>query len=305
MSKRAVGIIVALGVVTFGLVYYLNKPSSHAQSRGSSASVPASPVHIAVPRRKIARVARLHREKPAIAKGFSETEYRLLRRRYKPDVQTARGAINAQGLKVIANGTKGSMLAESTSTGLKPGDALWPAAKDVIYGKTSALERQFAAGLSPNATMLMGYPRDTHVTLLDLAIQTGQRSVVKLLLSLNASVNPPHRNYQDGEPNRSEGPLALAAEDDEDDIIRLLLERGANVNQRLGDKMDNSSAVAEAMYSGSPSTVYLLLTHGADPNSVLGPGGSLPHILTFHPQARWVAVRKLLVQYGLKIPTGH
>lgn len=122
---------------------------------------------------------------------------------------------------------------------------------------------------------------------------------------LQASVNPPHTNYQDGEPNRSEGPLALAAEDDEDDVIRLLLEQGANVNQRLGDKMDNSSALAEAMYSGSPSTVYLLLTHGADPNSVLGPGGSLPHILTFYPQPRWVAVRKLLVQYGLKIPAGH
>jgi ankyrin repeat protein len=301
-----VGIIMALAIVTFGLVYYLNAPTSHTPSRASRAAAPESPKPLAVRKRKIAGVGKLHREKPAVTKGFSESEYRLLRRRYKPVVQTARGAVNAQGLKVIASGTRRLMLGESTPTGLKLGYALLPAAKDVIYGNTSALERKFAAGLSPNATMLMGGSGiDTHVTLLDLAIQTGQRSVIRLLISRGASVNPPHTNYQDGEPNRSEGPLALAARNDEDDVIRLLLEQGADVNQRMGEEGNNHTALAEAAILGNPSTVYLLLTHGANVNAVVEPDGSLPHALTFYPQPRLVAVRKLLVQYGLKIPAGH
>ena len=120
-SKRAVGIIVALATVTFGLVYYLNAPTSHTPSRASRAAAPESPKPLAVRKRKIAGVGKLHRGKPAITKGFSEREYRLLRRRYKPDVQTARGAVNAQGLKVIASGTRRLMLGESTPTGLKLG----------------------------------------------------------------------------------------------------------------------------------------------------------------------------------------
>ena len=305
MSKCAVGIIVVLVIATFVGVYYAKETSWHAQGSASRAAAPESSGLLAGPKLKLAGVGRVHRKELSVRKRFSESEYESLRRRYKSNLQTAHGAINAQGLKVIAAATKGLMMGETTSTGLKPGRALWPAAKDVIYGNTAALERKLARGLSPNATMLMGTPPFTHVTLLDLAIQTGQRNAIKLLLSLNASVNPSHMIYQDGEPNRSEGPLAVAARNNEDDVVRLLLERGADVNQRMGKPRNDHSALAEAMYSGSPSTVYLLLTHGADPNSVLGPGGSLPHILTFYPQPRWVAVRKLLVQFGLKMPAGR
>lgn len=284
---------------------YLYETSSHAPSRDSDAAVPASPLPLAVPKRKVASVVTAHPERRSVAKRFSEGEYRLLQRRYKPLVQTAHGTLNTQGLKVLARATKGLMLAESTPTGLRPGHSLWPAAKDVIYGNTSALEHKLSAGLSPDATMLMSSPRDTYVTLLDLAIEAGQRDVIRLLLSLNASVDPIYTNYQSGAPKRSEGPLPLAAMNDENDVIRLLLERGANVNQRFGGAWNNHTALAEAATLGDPSTVYLLLTHGANVDSVLEPDGMLPFDLTFHPQPRLVAVRKLLVQYGLKMPPGH
>jgi ankyrin repeat protein len=69
--------------------------------------------------------------------------------------------------------------------------------------------------------------------------------------------------------------------------------------------VDNHTALAEAIYSGNPSTVYLLLANGAAPNSVLGPDGSVPKLLIdFNPTPNVVAIRKLLIQYGLKMPAG-
>jgi len=294
MSKRAVGIILALALVTFGLVYYLSRPSENSAILARSVAVPKALVPEAVAKPKSVGVARVQRKKPVVRKGFSAREYASLKRRYKSPLITASGPLNAYGLKTLARGKAGAII---------EGRRLLPVVKDVIYGRTVELENKLAAGLNPNAFVVEGFPIDSQVSLLDIAIEAGQRNVINLLLSLNASVNPPADVVHSTFP-RFEGPLALAARDNENDVIRLLLERGANVNQRLGVKVDNQTALEEAM--GSPSTVYLLLTHGADPNSVLGPGGSVPRLLIDFNPPRWaVEDRKLLVQYGLKIPAGH
>ncbi len=230
-----------------------------------------------------------------VPKRFSAREYELLTRRYKSPLITASGPLNAYGQKALERDKAGSII---------EGRRLLPVIKDVIYGRTGALEKKLAAGLNPNAFVVEGFPINSQVSLLDVAIEAGQRKIINLLLSLNANVNTPTDVVQ-ATFRRFEGPLALAARNDENDVIRLLLERGANVNQRLGVKVDNHTALAEAMYSGNPSTVYLLLANGADPNSVFGPDGSVPKLLIdFNPTPNVVAIRKLLIQYGLKMPAG-
>lgn len=55
------------------------------------------------------------------------------------------------------------------------------------------------------------------------------------------------------------------------------------------------------MYSGNVSTVYLLLTHGADINSILGPGGSLPGVFEQqYMNPSMIAMRNLLIKFGAK-----
>lgn len=147
---------------------------------------------------------------------------------------------------------------------------------------------------------------NTNVSLLDLAIQAGQRGVIQLLLSSGANVNPGQDVSESDTPYRFEAPLPLAALNGEDDVVQELLEQGANINQRLGVMNDNPSTLMQAIYGQNPSTVYLLLTHGASIKSVLRPGGLVPNIvINYKPAPRLVAIRKLLLQYGAKMPRAH
>jgi hypothetical protein len=160
--------------------------------------------------------------------------------------------------------------------------------------------------VSPNATFSLPFPLNTNVSLLDLAIEAGQRGVIKMLLGSGATPNPRQAIDENNTAGRFEAPLPLAALYGEDDVVRQLLEQGANANQRLGVKNDNPSALMQAIYGQNPSTVYLLLTHGADINSVLRPGGLVPNIVVdYNPVPRLVAIRKLLLQYGAKMPRKH
>ncbi|MGH8317806.1 MAG: ankyrin repeat domain-containing protein [Steroidobacteraceae bacterium] len=183
-----------------------------------------------------------------------------------------------------------------------------PAINDVIYGKASALADKLDTGLNPNATFFMLYPYNQSVSLLDVGIQAGQRGIVKMLLDHEASVNPVYLVPSAGSTNvQVEAPLPVAAMYGEDDVIRLLLKKGADINQRDTGGGRSVTALDRAVYAQDLSTVYLLLTHGADINSVLGPGSTVPEVLLRGPifPRRMVALRNLLIKYGAKMPSGQ
>ncbi len=300
MSKRTVSIVVVLAIVTIGAALYLRQRTPRVPIH--SVGVPLTLVHgRAENSRKAIIAARgARRAKAAPSKEFSERKYRLLRRRYKPHEQQAYGALNAYGLKLLGHAARTAVKADGYS------QTLGPIVEDVVYGKTFALEQKLEGGLNPNTTFSWGFPLNTNVSLLDVAIQAGQRSVIKLLVSGGASVNPQQATNGSGTRGRFEAPLPLAAFYGEDDVVRELLEQGANSNQRLGVRNDNPSALMQAIGGQNPSTVYLLLTHGADINSVLRPGKLVPNIvIDYNPAPRLVAIRKLLVEYGAKMPPGH
>jgi ankyrin repeat protein len=183
---------------------------------------------------------------------------------------------------------------------------MWPVFKDVIYGKTAALENELDTGLSANATIYLDYPYNAPVSLLDMAIKAGQRDIVQELLRHGASVGPLTEVAPDGTPLDVEAPLPLAAADGEDDVVQLLLQNGANIEQERALQGNNQTALDAAVIMQNVSTAYLLLTHGADVNSALGTDGTVPSILTSPDDAppRMIALRDLLVEYGAKMPAG-
>lgn len=100
-----------------------------------------------------------------------------------------------------------------------------------------------------------------------------------------------------------ETPLPLAASYGEDDVIRVLLKHGADIDQRFGLPRNNGTALFEAVYAEDLSTVYLLLTHGASIKAAFGPADTIPPVL-LQPDmdSRNVALRNLLTRYGARMP---
>jgi ankyrin repeat protein len=174
--------------------------------------------------------------------------------------------------------------------------SMWPVVRDVIYGDTTDLSKALEQGLSPSAQVHMSvynfYFADANVSLLDLAIEAGQRNVIKLLLAHHASVNV--------NPNADEAdmgyvaPLPYAAQFGEDDVIRMLLAHGANIEQRNNFKGNHETALAAAVRAGDVAGVYLLLARGASVRTALGP--------PYDCDTRSWTIRKLLIAHGAKMP---
>ena len=175
--------------------------------------------------------------------------------------------------------------------------AMIPTVTNVILGKAKALEDELDVGVSPNLTAWMG-PQGNW-SLLCFAIDAGQRESVKVLVKHGAYVNP----SQDGAPGAPYcAPLVLAASAAENDVARYLLANGAAVNQK---SPSGNTALSDAVLLGNYYTVRLLLKHGARVDSVLGPNGSLPSRLAESKSPRYVAIRKLLIAKGAKMPSVH
>lgn len=293
MFKRSVIVLAALAAVAIVLVFYAEEHRSHLLVHVAPASHVSANTGMEV---KAAMPAPAAHVSASAQKGFSQQEYDLLWKRYKPNTAQADGPLSAARLDNLAAITKNNT--RDTK--------MWPAFSDVIYGRTAALENRLDTGLSPDATIYLDYPYNAPVSLLDMAIKAGQRDIVQELLRHGASVGPLTEVAPDGTPLEVETPLPLAAADGEDDVVRLLLQNGANIEQGRALQGNDQTALAAAVYSQNVSTAYLLLTHGADVNSALGPDGTVPPLLTpRHVTPRMIALRDLLIEYGAKMPSGQ
>ena len=293
MSKRIAVVVIAIAVVATGFVFYVRE----WRARPGEHRVPSTEhvVHKKLERRTKERAEALHANQTD-KKQYSQREYALLRQRYKPTGVVANGPMPRKNLKRTAKSVKDMLLQHK----------MWPIVRDVLYGKAPAVENALDTGLSPNTMVFLAMPYKANVSLLDLAIMTGQRSVIRLLLSHDASVNPPDIGELYGQPAKLMAPLPTAAQYGEDDVIRLLLHRGANIEQESNNYRNHVTALAAAVDTWNVSTAYLLLTHGANVNSALRPSGSVPEVLVQNsddPSA--VALRKLLIEYGATMPSGQ
>ena len=295
MSKRSISILVAFAAAIIVMVFYVRERDSHISAKRTASpklAVVNSPPRVT----KKPTAGRVRASiKSATQKQYSAKEYRFLRKHYRSAYPLAYGPLSSSSLKVLANHIKSNTRDKT----------LLPAINDVIYGKVSALEDKLDAGLDPNATFFMVFPTNLNESLLDVAIDAGQRSIVKVLLEHGASVNPLTVPASRGMNSEVEVPLQIAASYGENDVIRLLLRSGANVNQIMAGAPTGTTLLtplADAVAAGNVSTAYLLLTHGADVNSALGPGSTAMFAIQPLPPDI-VAIRKLLIQYGAHMPS--
>ena len=181
-----------------------------------------------------------------------------------------------------------------------------PLLKAIIYGRADQVESILAQKRIPVDTIvqLAGAGQGGSETLLDIAIQAGQRGVIKMLLALGASTEP-NNSLQ---PGNSPGPLVLAAASGEDDVVQMLLNQGANVNQK---SWGGDTALAAAIGAENYSTVRLLVEHGANIDAAVNlkyaDGLTMKQIINNRSTENPVglAIRNYLVAHGAQLPSGN
>lgn len=301
MKKRLTVLGTVFAAVAIVLVFYAKRRPLHVLLQQPVA--PHARTGSQIGRNAAIAVGQSHTNSTA-RPGYSEKEFTYLQQNFMSHQPQASGPLSEEHLKLHASVVKSQLVV---------GQRLWPVVKDVIYGNVSALENRLDTGLSPDATVFLGYPYSANVSLLDMAIQAGQRDVIRTLLDHDASVNVGEMSQPGvvpvgGASPKIAAPLPLAAQLGEDDVVRLLLQHGANINQASGLQSESQTALSAAVYSGNVSTAYLLLTSGADINSVLGPGGTVPKVFAqdkSYVTPEMIEMRKLLITFGAKMPSGQ
>ncbi len=121
--------------------------------------------------------------------------------------------------------------------------------ESIEKGDTASCELFLDAGFSPDLTNKKG------VSLLGLAVRSLHLGVTRLLLDRGADVNLCSRD-------RENSPLMDAAAEGADDLVRELIQRGANLE---GLSRNGQNALVLAIGKGSEAVASTLLLAGADP----------------------------------------
>ena len=100
----------------------------------------------------------------------------------------------------------------------------------------------------------------------------------------------------------NQSPLHYAAMWDHEEIVKLLLECGADPN-RPEKNAPRGKALFEACAMNRRAIVKLLLEHGADPNAQVDSSGSCLTIVEYGHPAECCETQALLRQYGARTPT--
>ena len=137
-------------------------------------------------------------------------------------------------------------------------------ASAIINGDVAELQSAIDSGLNANAILKQSKEPVSGMgtSLLSLAAAACQPSVAKQLIADGASVNGTEYS----------SPLVTAAGTGATSVVALLIQNGASV-----DKVDlmGHTALEDAVRQRHLNTVQLLLSHGGNPNHVVGGGGTI------------------------------
>ncbi len=128
-----------------------------------------------------------------------------------------------------------------------------PNAEDRL--RCTALETAVVCGNLEAAALLLERGATIKKCLLGETAAVGDFACLELLLAWGADVNAPDCQYVT--------PLVRASQAGRADVVRLLLEHGANVNGTTQDRYEDT-ALMWASWSGHTEIVGILLEHGAD-----------------------------------------
>ena len=160
----------------------------------------------------------------------------------------------------------GAPIGAATSRGIFPGSTA--VARAVLRGDTTMVRMLVKRGASVQGSKTIAPP-------LHLAVLLGDGRMTTLLLELGARIDDSFAT-EDGPFGQT--PLMLAADEGNLQLVRLLLARGANVNQRDPDSLTPLMIAASAADRGADAIVRALLAAGADPHATL-PDGTTARML--------------------------
>ena len=135
--------------------------------------------------------------------------------------------------------------------------------------------------------------RDGGVALLFLPVLWGNLNMLQLLLEKGADVN-----VLDCTGNTA---LIFALQLKQFDIVRLLVEYGANVDAAASAALDGCTALMLAAIAGHPESVRLLIDKGADVNAAVDINGQEGTALIAASNRGHLEVARLLVENGAKV----
>ena len=130
--------------------------------------------------------------------------------------------------------------------------------------------------------------KDAPIDTLDLAMLSGSKEAVQALLPADLSL----------QDERGDTPLILAAKSGRESLVKLLIERGADVNGKGGH---GRTPLMAAIHHGRVVLVPVLLAAGADPNAITEIGASTPISLAY--QKKDIVALNFLVRAGAKLIT--
>jgi ankyrin repeat protein len=140
--------------------------------------------------------------------------------------------------------------------------------KAIAERDVEAVANALKEGASPRAPAWRKMLAPREPTPLLLAVQSGNRPIVELLLDAGALIEEDTRSWN--------SPLAVACHSGDIEMVELLLSRGADINYA---RAGHSTPLEEAAFYSRGDLVTLLLDRGARPDSVLALGpGSLVRI---------------------------
>lgn len=128
---------------------------------------------------------------------------------------------------------------------------------------------------------------EVNSSVLTLAIYIKSITIIKLLLPYCEDVNKPCENLDDT-------PLMSAAWKGLDTVVKLLIEKGASVNER---NRHGQTALILAAMEGKAKVVKVLLENGADPTIVVTPPAGKFTALSYAKHYGFTAVIELLEQH--------
>lgn len=142
----------------------------------------------------------------------------------------ADGPLSADRLDLLAHNTRGMI----------DDQEMWPVVADLIYGKAAAVEQMLDSGrLRPDARVFMDYPLNNFQSLLDIAIEAGQRDVIKVLLG---TAQKQLRSFRD--QSLLQGPIEYAARHRASTVRSRVAGQPFSVTEKLTDVPEVSLATA-------------------------------------------------------------
>jgi ankyrin repeat protein len=230
----------------------------------------------------------------------------LLRAGAKVNAETDNGVTPLYLASVIGSAAMvEKLLAAGANPNLKPSTAVSPLMMAARAGSEAAVKALLAAGADPNArensqdqTALMWAVAQGHAGVVRMLAENGadlkaRSRSTRMLVVRGDPAQVPRSTSVDTNDTGGNTPVMFAARTGNSEIAKILIDAGADVNDKAAD---GNSALVVAAHSGHRNLAAFLLEKGADPNAD-GAGYAALHAAVVRGD---IELAKILLKHGAR-----